>query len=538
LEQLHNQQSVVRTDFTLKYYSLESLIKEHDLLEVTGSDRYVFVRSWVDYVKAKGDVVITWAEGDFLKLLEIVSNYSDEEISDDATLKDYLNQQTTELILCVDAQEIEIDQLQKLLVIINALDRPSASIENTVPESEYLSSETPALSNIKLVLCMPDTSKVKFGDREINVSRSATFHVGDAGANKSQSKISSPYSQSIKEKSSTGTWKLIVLSLVIASGLIWHFKQDLNDKFETVGKEIFADIFGVSTDLKADTGNDSQTSNVEAVPNNEVAKKSELVNEQSSKTEAIEDLKSVATKVDDTAQMPLKNTELKAEIATSTANDVKEVDSVFIEKAVTKVGSENDEGSIPANVIALPEQEELVIAAKAVDPALNPERNSKPVASEQVAISSAKSANSVNLGSSIRTQSNQGENAKATDTEASIDTAIAQFVDGWMGAWQKQSFDEYQQFYSDSFKSGGQSSHERWLKWRKKRIERPKWIKLSRSNIKHLSQEPANLYQIQLTLMYSSPNYRDKTFKRMTIKKLSDSTFKIVKEENLKVTKI
>jgi len=42
---------------------------------------------------------------------------------------------------------------------------------------------------------------------------------------------------------------------------------------------------------------------------------------------------------------------------------------------------------------------------------------------------------------------------------------------------------------------------------------------------------------ITFTLNYTSPNYKDKTFKKLGLT-LIDDAFKIVVEENLKVTKL
>jgi hypothetical protein len=80
-------------------------------------------------------------------------------------------------------------------------------------------------------------------------------------------------------------------------------------------------------------------------------------------------------------------------------------------------------------------------------------------------------------------------------------------------------------------------SHNQWLDWRRKRIEKPQWIKLSRSNIKHLGGLDNGLLSITFTLSYASPNYKDKTFKKLILK-LEGEEFKIVREENLKVTRL
>ena len=542
MEQLHSQQSIVRTDFTLKYYHLESLLKAHDVVKITGSDRHVFVRSWMDYVKAKGDGIVTWADGDFDQLLAAISHYSGEEIVDEASLTEYLNQQTSELIFCVDSQNIEADQLQSLCSILSSVDKRSASIEafdadtSEAGNNDLENEPSPSQSqlHIKLVLCMPDIQKASSVDQLIDSFNAATFQVGEAGGNRQSANTTKSLAKKTSDKKQGfGKSKVLLLLLLVALGLGWHFKQNINNHFKFVDEAAFTDLFGSGN--RAEISNEDNGS-VNDADTSETAQPTDLKTAGEIADDSLDDLKGVAASVDNKEQ-PLKEV-VEQTVQTSSP----QVDKVVGDNAIVNESSADDkvDGSVADSPTAdgqsiIPPKENLVIIGKAVDPPLNPEKNSKPSVSETVAISSAKSANSVNLGSSIRTQSKQKGDASKSDnsTVATID----QLVDGWIDAWQTQDFDKYQQFYSDDFKSGGQRSHARWLKWRKKRIEKPKWIKLSRSNIKHLSEEASELYQIQLTLIYSSPNYRDKTFKRMTFKKLADSTFKIVKEENLKVTK-
>ncbi len=533
MEQLHSQQSIVRTDFTLKYYHLESLLKAHDVVEITGSDQHVFLRSWMDYVKAKGDGIVTWTEGDFGQLLASISQYSGEEIVDESSLKEYLNQQTSELVFCVDSQNIEVDQLQSLFSTLSTVDKQSASIEaidkgiSEAAVSDAASSEDSnsdlekkspsprSQSNIKLVLCMPDSQKGQSVDQQIASFNATTFQVGEAGGSQPAKTTKLFSKKPLGEKTGFGKLKILLAVFVVAIGISWHFNF-LDDS-------VFAGFFDSGAAPAVAKENDSSKNDTKAGANQQADDKAA----STSSKEGLEDLKNVAGVTGDNAAQSTHS-------ASTKINEVVEGSAVVNESNSDNKGGDSDSQAVDSKV-SNPPKEDLVIIGKTVDPSLNPEKNSKPSASETVAISSVKSANGVNLGSSIRTKSekNSADSKSGNDSVA----AIEQLVDGWIDAWQAQEFDKYQQFYSDDFKSGGQRSHSSWLKWRKKRIEKPKWIKLSRSNIKHLSDEASELYQIQLTLIYSSPNYRDKTFKRMTFKKLDDSTFKIVKEENLKVTK-
>ena len=112
---------------------------------------------------------------------------------------------------------------------------------------------------------------------------------------------------------------------------------------------------------------------------------------------------------------------------------------------------------------------------------------------------------------------------------------IEKQIDKLLSAWQAKDFLSYSQVYSKDFK-GDRSSHQSWMDWRKQRIESPKWVKLSRSDIKHLKLL-GEQYVITFTLSYASPNYADDTLKRMTFTKTATS-FKIICEENLTVQRV
>ena len=526
MEQLQSQQSIVRTDFTLKYYKLESLLQEHEIVKITGIDNHVFVRSWVDYVKAKGEKIIVWADGNFESLLEKISQLCDHTITESASLLEYLNLPTTDFILSVDTNALAEADLQQLFKVIQDIDH-DAENENAEP-SGY--------SSFKLVLCMPALAKADVITKQLSSRNSAVFQIGALPTEHTKSKDKPSTTGSSKTKTDSnklGFLKFGVLLLLITGFIGWQFKQEISDKFNTANDPTTADAI---------------ESKAEAVP-----EKKNTVTDQKG-TEKDSENKDNATQhaglnttdqPQETASSDADNSDTSSSVESQSTGSEngkkdlkKDIDSLAIKDSINSedLNPDSDVSPIGEDSQDPAKTSDIITLTKAEDSSNNSKMTKAPALLEKVAISAAKNANAVNIGSSLKTQSQSSGGIADLDNLSVV--VISKLVDGWMNAWQNQNFEQYQQFYSDDFKSGGQSTHARWVKWRKKRIEKPKWIKLSRSNIKHLGAESEGIYQIQLTLMYSAPNYRDKTFKKMTLKKLSDSTFKIVKEENLKVTKI
>lgn len=526
MEQLQSQQSLVRTDFTLKYYQLESLLNEHQIVNITGTDNQVFIRSWLDYSQAKGEGAVTWVAGDFNLLLEKFSHFSSQTISDESELLDYFYQLKRKLVLCIDANRVPDEEQTLLINVIEKL-RSSKNATDEENDQEKLADSTgltdeadnqnSAASDsnstpsdlLKVVFCISQKDTQKSIYKKLS-QLSTSYQVGLADK---------PKEEHTQKTGSMGKVAVFIgaLLLVGAGGWWFYSTEPFNSQQES------ADAGSVPAQ--------SEPKSVESITQETSVSKTDTpqtVNQkQGEPTAELSD-----ESVDASKSSVAEAQEAKASEASNEPSVVSEASS----------SESNTEQSKQSNDVV---ETYPIAIAKTVDASLNPEKNSKARKSEQVSITSVKSANVINLSSSIKTASGvdssiaaQSESESKNNTADTSADIVTRLIDGWINAWQNQNFDKYQEFYSDDFISGGQNTHEKWLKWRKTRIERPKWIKLSRSNIKHLPVESNEYYEVQLTLMYSSPNYRDKTFKKMTLKKLNETTFKIVKEENLKVTRI
>ncbi|MEH6444085.1 MAG: hypothetical protein V7784_09305 [Oceanospirillaceae bacterium] len=519
MEKTESKQSVVRTDFTLKYYQLEELLNKHSKLKVTGAESNIFVRSWIDYSLVRGDNIIHWRKGSFADLLVVISDFFNQSFDDvDALIAFFKgNEKYRAVIFVVSTASVPAQDLKTLLSLLESLQYGSESnaIDNELSASEPeavdceseedldVSSQNPLIDkkgfakpfSSKVVLCITTKDSALSGYSSILQSFATAFELGGENQEKAgkESKIS------------------ILVALVLLAGAGVGYWFNFSEKVEPLVEEI-------------------QVSISENMPIKEILNDAKLTSISSVNQEP---------KSDDVNSLVEQAKTEQSVVAT----DIKK-------ETVTQELVENSEKSQPAQpeIVATPES----LREKAVKninadltqengPVILPDHSSKKQL-EQVSIVDVSSAKVINIGSSINTLSSSqesvtsiGEVSAKSVGSRNTDQEITKIVDAWMNAWQSQNFANYSQFYSENFK-GKQSTHKKWLTWRKKRIEKPAWIKLSRSNIKRLSKE-LNVYSVSLTLSYASPRYKDKTFKRMTFDQ-SSLGYKITKEENLKVTKL
>ncbi|EAR60406.1 ATP-binding protein [Neptuniibacter caesariensis] len=106
-------------------------------------------------------------------------------------------------------------------------------------------------------------------------------------------------------------------------------------------------------------------------------------------------------------------------------------------------------------------------------------------------------------------------------------------ISEWQAAWQNQNHADYVAQYITGF-NGAYKTHQQWLKKRHTALNKPNWIKLTRSDF--IKTEEANgIVKIDFWLTYEADNgYKDKTHKRLTLE-FSDDRWLISKEQNIKV---
>jgi len=105
----------------------------------------------------------------------------------------------------------------------------------------------------------------------------------------------------------------------------------------------------------------------------------------------------------------------------------------------------------------------------------------------------------------------------------------------WAGAWSQKNADAYLAFYGPDFKDEKFKDRKDWESSRRKKIEKPKWIKVELSEVKVTSQKEDQV-ELELIQSYRAHGYADRVKKAMTLVKTGDD-WKIVDEKTLEVLK-
>lgn len=118
------------------------------------------------------------------------------------------------------------------------------------------------------------------------------------------------------------------------------------------------------------------------------------------------------------------------------------------------------------------------------------------------------------------------ESASNTEKQAASQAVESTFK-LWQKAWQNQQYDAYVGFYHKDFK-GNYDYRKTWLNKRKKSLSKPKWIKLTNTQIvfKPLSSALVKATYVQT---YQSDRYKDKVTKTLLWEK-TDHGWKITSE--------
>ncbi|HEC15923.1 MAG TPA: tetratricopeptide repeat protein [Sedimenticola sp.] len=123
--------------------------------------------------------------------------------------------------------------------------------------------------------------------------------------------------------------------------------------------------------------------------------------------------------------------------------------------------------------------------------------------------------------------------APASNTASNLDREVLATAEAWARAWSHKDLDGYLGFYHPSrFKPSKGLSRAAWEKQRRRRLSKPRFIKVTISYpaVKSLGNGRA---RITFTQTYRSNTYRDKTKKSLDMEKSEDG-WKIVREAVLK----
>jgi hypothetical protein len=120
------------------------------------------------------------------------------------------------------------------------------------------------------------------------------------------------------------------------------------------------------------------------------------------------------------------------------------------------------------------------------------------------------------------------ENSVAIST--GLQTEIFESLKGWAGAWSSQDVQEYLSYYSTVYQPSSGSSRSQWAVERRKKLERPEWIKINIDNIQ-LERQGTDHLQARFEQSYQSNSFQDRVSKELELV-LEEGHWKIEREKN------
>lgn len=525
-----SEQNTVRTDFTLKYFELDDAFNKSTLVKVSSKKAENFIRSWQSFSLSRGDCLISWTEGGLEGLYSSCATIKGSPIENLEQLASFL-------------QNTRFEVSQKKVLFINA--------ELAKPQD--------VRSVLEIYQGFSDSDKKPFNllffveSRERFNAEYASFN------NILGTELLLDGIQASEKVSSISFNKKIVISLfaLIGIAVAWQGWQYYFSNLQTQPLvDTSAQVNEKREQAEAANKNDSKVipaadlvnqmgSASEAVPGSSVAASSAGQAKETMTVTTLDTASSVVSispePLTPSASVVTASAVVKSNVVKNTATDSDELTV----KGTTSAAVVIDEGIVEEPPTAQSEQKaqqllprngetSVGITSNTSSDALKKEPRTEK--KEQVKISAASGQSVIELKPVITLESDVSE--VAGESPVKSEQAIFQeFLDRWVKSWQQQNFEDYRHFYGDNFSGRKGFDHQQWLTWRKKRIEKPAWIKLSYANLIAKKSVSEDEYILTFTLKYSAPNYRDETEKRLIIKRLN-SDIKILKEENLKVTRL
>jgi hypothetical protein len=129
-------------------------------------------------------------------------------------------------------------------------------------------------------------------------------------------------------------------------------------------------------------------------------------------------------------------------------------------------------------------------------------------------------------------QTNQNKVTKSAKAEEStVEQQITNNLRSWANAWSNKDYKGYIATYTNVYRPNAKLTHKQWVQQREHRIAKPKFIKVSISNIKvKLLQD--NLAEALFEQRYQSDTYKDAVKKRVMLVN-SNGQWKISLEKSL-----
>jgi len=557
VQNLSSQQSIVRTDFTLKYYTLDEKLSSDPLLKVQGPDTKLFMRSWLEYAQADGNCIIHWSEGDFAALVKTIGDRFQSDVVSTEKLLALLAEQGAKrkVIFAVDAQKVASAQLSLLLQTLRNSDAPSKADSDT----DY---------HAKLVLYF-NLEEMASYQKVLSSSFSQSLHIGAVN----------PAATARKTSFATVLLSTLLLAFIISGVSYWQILKNSNSDFSlwiasATGWQLDRDTAKPGNAGIATHDNRSGSAALSGSESTKQLASSDLASAGTS-TEPVASIKNIEATVTTegisiaTLNVAAQSVETVSPAKKALAPELDTEKIAGLEETSTQLLSQ--EGKL-GNAIAKPAVSSIVTSNDVSDNEVSavqsvqdaPIKVKQVIASTDIQSQALQQINSTMAGADLVTTEPVLAAKKVSDEEVQItsktedsNAPIAQsvapvaekdqqldaqkqlqlLIDAWIAAWQQQNFEKYSTFYGPKFTVSKKLSHKGWLKWRKQRIEKPKWIKLSRSEISFIIAEGDEQLSMTFTLNYESPNYQDETLKRLTLKPVGES-YQIILEENMQVSRI
>lgn len=473
-----NQQSYVRTDFTLKYLHLEDELNKCAFFKVMGSQSAVFIRSWVDYAANNDMLVLPWFNGQLEQIQ--LAYFAKNELADanPVAFSDFIDQLASPVVITVDLLAVDIAEF---IILTNHVKKYNDAIKANANEVVALKQGS-SFQRISIVIYIKDESALNLVQQSALIEFKASLFVGEVDINIAKTSSKGHASKFVALAAATGFCVILWLNQAAVASFFTG-KPVEQPQSDELTKAPLVLSNAVSTALV----NVEQGVMLLAVSDEDLIDKTEPTDEISSEVEVVMDSQLLSLTTIDTQEA------VKEELVNS-----------IVQEGIAAVQDESSNSESFAENTT----------------------QSNDVATE------SENSQFLNISSVIDDQPN------ANSSPATDEQKITILIDSWINGWQEQDFTAYSESYSDAYSAKKGMSHQQWLEWRKKRIEQPKWIKLSRSELSFLQDENnSSSFSLSFTLNYSSPNYKDKTLKRLSVNNI-DGDYKIVVEENLKVTRV
>jgi len=115
-----------------------------------------------------------------------------------------------------------------------------------------------------------------------------------------------------------------------------------------------------------------------------------------------------------------------------------------------------------------------------------------------------------------------------TDSQEKV---IKRVLQAWSAAWSAQSVDIYLSFYHDKYQPAKGLSRTKWVKTRRIRLKKPRWIKVDLSDF-NVVKNTGGQATVNFKQLYQSNSFRDVSLKQMVLLNTVDG-WQIIRERSL-----